>query len=370
MSPTPPIPRRKPMIIGGQKIPLGKTTDVRLKVSETYFGDAVSIHLQVIRARRPGPTVFVTAAIHGDELNGVGVVHDLLFDDELKLKCGTLILIPVVNVFGFENGERYLPDRRDLNRSFPGSANGSLASRLANSIFKTVVKHCDYGIDLHTAAAQRTNYPNVRGRLSDPKVRRIAEAFGSELIINGAGPDGSFRYEATAAGCPTICVEAGEPWKMEPTIVQFGVRGVRNVLINLGLMEGEIMRPPYQTKITSTRWLRAQLGGILRFHVAPGQVVHKGQPIASNYTLLGRQQNTLTAPTEGIVLGMTTLPTVKPGEPICHLGRTALSVAKIETALAGPAKSAKTAMKTRTHLATSFNRVAHIESPTPEAGTS
>ncbi len=358
MSPVKKIRRRGPLMIGGQKIPPGQTTNVRLKVSETYFGDDVSIHLQVIRSRRPGPVVFVTAAIHGDELNGVGVVHDLLFDDELKLKCGTLILVPVVNVFGFENGERYLPDRRDLNRSFPGSPTGSLASRLAHTIFENIVKNCDYGIDLHTAAVQRTNYPNVRGRLTAPKVRRIAEAFGSELIINGTGPDGSFRFEATAAGCPTICIEAGEPWKMEPAMVQFGVRGVRNVLTKLGLIEGVLVKPPYQTKFTSTRWLRAQLGGILRFHVVPGQVVHKGQAIASNFPLLGRQQSTLTAPTEGIVLGMITLPTVKPGEPICHLGRTELSLEKIETALAGSAKGVQTAIKTRSHLATSINRVA------------
>jgi predicted deacylase len=360
--------RRKPLIIGGEPIPLGKTTNVRLKVSETYFGDNVSIHLQVIRAKRPGPVIFVTAAIHGDELNGVGVVHDLLFDDDLKLKCGTLILVPVVNVFGFENGERYLPDRRDLNRSFPGSPTGSLASRLAHTIFENVVKNCDYGIDLHTAAVQRTNYPNVRGRLTDPKVRRMAEAFGSELIINGAGPDGSFRFEATAAGCPTICIEAGEPWKMEPTMVQFGVIGVRNVLMKLGVIDGVALKPPYQTKITSTRWLRAQLGGILRFHVVPGQVVRKGQAIASNFTLLGRQKNTLTAPTDGIVLGMITLPTVKPGEPICHLGRTQINLRKIEAALAGSAKGVKTAIRTRSHLATSINRVAHQE-PKPRART-
>lgn len=350
--------RRTPLVIGGQRIPLGKTTDVRLKVSETYFGDDVSIHLQVIRAKRPGPVLFVSAAIHGDELNGVGVVHELLFDGEIDLKCGALVLIPVANVFGFENNERYLPDRRDLNRSFPGSTKGSLAARLAHALFENVVKHCDYGIDLHTAAAQRTNYPNVRGRLADPEVRRIAEAFGSELILNGAGPEGSFRREATAAGCPTICVEAGEPWKMEPAMVQFGVRGVRNVLSELGMLDGEPVRPAYQTRITSTRWLRAQLGGILRFHVAPGQLVYAGQAMASNFTLLGRQRNMLKAPTDGIVLGMVTLPTVKPGEPICHLGRPAMGLKNIEKALGGTAKAAQTAQRNRTHLATSIHRVA------------
>ncbi len=349
--------RRPPLVIGGIRIPAGRSTDVRLKVSETYFGDDVSVHLRVINARLPGPVVFIIAAIHGDELNGVGVVHDLLFEGGLDLKCGAVVLVPVANVFGFESNERYLPDRRDLNRSFPGSPNGSLAARLAHVIFTQVVQLCDFGIDLHTAAIQRTNYPNVRGRLADPGVKRIAEAFGGELILNGAGPAGCFRREATQAGCPTICIEAGEPWKMEPAMVQFGVRGVRNVLAELGLIASPRIPPPYQTRITSTSWIRAQVGGILRFHVAPGQIVRAGQAIASNYSLLGQHQNILKAPADGIVLGMTTLPTVKPGEPICHIGRPAMSLARIEAALAKSPAGQREVTRARRHLATSINQV-------------
>lgn len=348
--------RRPPLCIGGHRIPVG-STDVRLKVSETYFGDDVNVHLRAIRAKRPGPAVFVTAAIHGDELNGVGVVHDLLFDDSLVLQRGTLVLVPVANVFGFESNERYLPDRRDLNRSFPGSAGGSLASRLAHSLFENVVKQCDYGIDLHTAAIHRTNYPNIRGNLRNQEVRRIANAFGAELILNGAGPEGSFRREACAAGCPTICVEAGEPWKMEPAMVQFGVRGVRNVLIELGMLDGRRVDPPYQTHITRTHWLRAQVGGILRFHVVPGQLVRSGDSIASNYTLLGKQQSHIVAPTAGIIVGMTTLPTVKPGEPICQIGKSSLSLSKIEEALQRPSQSGHDIHEARIHLATSIHQV-------------
>ena len=350
--------RSPALVIAGRKIRPGTETDIRLKISETYFGDDVSIHLRVIRARKPGPAVFVTAAIHGDELNGVGVVHDLLCEESLKLKCGTLVLVPVCNVLGFEANERYLPDRRDLNRSFPGSPHGSLASRIAHTIFENVVRHCDYGIDLHTAAIQRTNYPNVRGKLSDPGVRRLAAAFGGELLISGEGPVGSFRREADTAGCPTICVEAGEPWKMEPAMVQFGVRGVRNALIDLGMMAGTRQAPPYQTRVTGNKWIRAKVGGILRFHVAPGQIVEAGQEIASNFTLLGEQRNVLTAPNDGIVLGMTTLPTVNPGEPICHLGKPTMSIRRIRAALAASKTDSVDPMKARRHLATSIHRVA------------
>jgi len=352
-----PVKRRRPFAIAGQRVAAGQQADLMLKVSETYLGDNVAIHLRVIRAKRPGPVVFVTAAIHGDELNGVGVIHDLLFTDSLQLTHGTLILVPVVNVFGFEANERYLPDRRDLNRSFPGSPNGSLASRVAHAFFENVVRQCDYGIDLHTAAIQRTNYPNIRAKLSDPKIRHIAEAFGAELLISGAGPEGSFRREACQAGCPTICVEAGEPWKIEPAIVQFGVRGVRNVLITLGMMKGRASSPAYQTRVNRTTWVRAKVGGMLRFHVAPGQIVRTGQEIASNSTLMGEEQNVLTAPIDGIVLGMTTLPAVKPGEPVCHIGRPNLSIKKIERALQRQNAERSVLRRAERHLATSFRQV-------------
>ena len=344
--------------INGISIKPGTRTTVELPAGRLYTQAPMSIPVHVIRGKKSGPRLFISAAMHGDEINGVEVIRRLLKHSALKRLRGTIIAVPIVNIHGLISHSRYLPDRRDLNRSFPGSASGSVAARLAYMFAKEIIAQCDYGIDLHTAAAQRTNYPNVRGKLSDPEVRRITEAFGSELILNGAGPEGSFRREATSAGCPTICVEAGEPWKMEPAMVQFGVRGVRNVLINLKMVAGDAVRPPYQTQITSARWLRAQLGGILRFHVAPGQMVHKGQEIASNYTLLGRQRNMLLAPNDGIILGMSTLPTVKPGEPICHLGRTSMKTSEIEFALARPAQSARTALKNRTHLATSINQVA------------
>ncbi len=265
--------------------------------------------------------------------------------------------MPVVNVFGFEANVRYLPDRRDLNRSFPGSAHGSLAARVAHSFFENVVRRCDYGIDLHTAAIQRTNYPNIRAKLSDPEIRRIAEAFGAELLLSGTGPEGSFRREACNAGCPTICVEAGEPWKIEPSIVQFGVRGVRNVLIELGMLKGVASRPTYQTRVNRTTWVRAKVGGILRFHVAPGQVVRAGQEIASNSSLMGEDQNVLISPIDGIVLGMTTLPAVKPGEPVCHIGRPTLSIKKIEQALEEENSDKNVLRRAERHLATSFRQV-------------
>lgn len=275
--------------------------------------------IRVIRGKKPGPRVFVTAAIHGDEINGTGIIHDFLFGQSTEILRGSLILVPVVNVLGFENNQRYLPDRRDLNRSFPGAARGSMAARIAHRLMTEVTAKCDFGIDLHSAAFQRTNYPNVRADLSKPETRRLASAFGCALVIDGKGPLGSFRRECSRSGVPTIILEAGEPWKIEPSVLQIGVQGIRNVLIHLEMISGERVPPPFQAIIRKTQWLRATVGGILKFHIAPGEFVLEGQPIATNYSILGEEQNIITSPTCGIAIGMATMPAVKPGEPVCHI---------------------------------------------------
>jgi hypothetical protein len=318
--------------IGEVSVRPGETKDIRLEVSQRYTGDPIHLPIRVIRSPQSGPTVFVTAAIHGDEVNGIGIIHQLMFDDLPTLLCGSVVLVPVVNVFGFEGQVRYMPDRRDLNRCFPGMETGSLTSRLASTVFNQVIRKCDYGIDLHTAAASRTNFPNVRADLGNPKVRRLARAFGCEIMVNSKGPDGALRREATKSGCATIILEAGEPNKIEPGVLELGVRGITNVLKSFDMIEGEPTRPTYQTRVDKSMWVRAEVGGILRFHVAPGELIEAGQPIATNTSVFGREQNMLSSPVDGIVLGMTTLPLAKPGEPICHIaipGRSLRSLRKV-----------------------------------------
>lgn len=310
-------------------MPAGQSREVRLKVSERYTGDPITLPVHVVRGKKAGPTVFISAAIHGDELNGMGVIHDLIFSELIAITRGTLILLPVVNVFGFEVQSRYMPDRRDLNRSFPGSMTGNLTSRVARVFFDEIISRSDFGIDLHTAAGGRTNFPNVRGDLTDRGVRRLARAFGCELMVNGKGPEGSLRREAVKAGCPTVILEAGEPLKIEPGVLQVGLRGVKNVLRELEMLPGEVERPSYQVRVDKSVWVRAEVGGILRFHVSPGDFVEEGQWIATNAGVFGETQNELRAPADGIVLGMTTLPVVKPGEPVCHLALPTRSLASI-----------------------------------------
>lgn len=314
-------PERKPIDDwNGQSIPPGKSCNVTLAVSESYSSMTVKIPLQIRRAKRDGPVVFVTAALHGDEINGTGAVRTLV-QEELQLVRGSLILVPVLNLLAFDRHSRYLPDRRDLNRSFPGSATGSLASRMARRIFDEIVLRSDFGIDLHTAAVRRTNYPNVRGDLSDDGVKRLARAFGSEIIMNGKGPRGAFRREACLAGVPTIIMEGGEVWKVEPGIVEAATRGVKNVLCELDMLDGQDTQPAFQIEVEKSKWVRAERGGFLQFHVSPGDLVEKDQPLATNTTLLGRERSTLHAPFDAVVIGMTTLPAVSPGEPVCNLGK-------------------------------------------------
>lgn len=327
------MPERDILTFGGERIGLGHRRNLGLAVSQSYSGAPVVLPVTVWRANRPGPAVFVTAAVHGDEINGTGIVREIILNPPFELDSGSLVLVPVVNILGFERHTRYLPDRRDMNRCFPGSAEGSLTSRMAHAIFSEVIRQCDYGIDLHTAAARRTNFPSVRADLRNSEAARIACAFGCEVIVNRKGPKASLRREACDAGCPTIILEAGEVWKIEPNVVQYGVRGIRNVLIELGMVRGKREEPVYQVWTRKTIWVRAAFGGMLAFHVAPGDIVEKDQPLATNTNLLGEEQNVLCSPSDGIVLGMTTLPTVTPGNPVCHIAVPRGGLASIRRAL-------------------------------------
>ncbi len=311
--------RKSPNVWRGKKIPPGETMDLTLSVSKSYAGAPIRVPVTVWRGKKPGPSVFISAAVHGDEINGTGTIRHLIQERPFELVAGTLVLVPVVNILGFEQLSRYSPDRRDLNRAFPGSGGGSVTARLADVIFRNIVRRCDYGIDLHTAAVRKTNYPNARADMNQEATARLATLFGAELLLNTPGPQGSFRRAAVKAGCATMTLEAGEVWKVEPAVVEYTLRGIRNVLVGLKMIEGEVREPAFRMVCEETKWLRAEKGGFLRFHVGPGDMVKEGQPIATNGTLAGRDQNTIVAPREGVVLGMTTLPAVSPGDAVAHL---------------------------------------------------
>jgi predicted deacylase len=277
------------------------------------------VPVHVWRGKQPGPSVFITAAVHGDEINGTGTIRHIIQEQPFELKAGSLVLVPVVNMPAFEQLSRYSPDRRDLNRSFPGMRTGSQSSRLAHVIYNHIVARCEYGIDLHTAAVRRTNYPNLRADMDQEATARLATLFGAEVLLNAAGPEGSLRRSAVKAGCATIVLEAGEVWKVEPAVVEYALRGIRNVLVGLGMIEGEVTQPAFRVVAEDTKWMRAEKGGFLKFHVHPGDTVVQGQPLATNTSLSGQDLNTMVAPQDAFVLAMTTLPAVSPGDPVAHL---------------------------------------------------
>lgn len=307
--------------IAGRTVAPGETADVRLKVAESYTAEAVTLPLTVVRGGAPGPTAYLCASVHGDELNGVGIIRDLLNDTPFDDLAGTLIAVPVANVPAFLNQDRRLPDRRDLNRAFPGSSRGSLTARLAHTLFNEVVKRADFGIDLHTAGGDRINYPQVRADLDHDVCRDLARAFGCPLMVHGAGPDRSLRRTALKHGVPTLVYEAGSPRRLERPFIEIGKDGVLNVLRHRRMLPGEASEPELRFEVRSSHWIRARAGGILDLRVELGEPVSRGTEISVNTNPFGRERSILRAPHAGIVLGLTRLPLVHPGDAICHLAR-------------------------------------------------
>ncbi len=309
----------KPFLIAGMRVEPGRRKDVKIRISEFYTATPVFIPVTVLHGRRPGPVVYITAAVHGNELNGVEMVrHVRALVDPRELR-GTLVLVMIANPIAFLTMTRDLPDGRDLNRFFPGRDRGSMASHIAGALFTKIVRLCDYGIDLHTAGAGRTNLPHVRADMRSPVLRRLATAFGCEVVFDLPGEEGTLRRAATRAGVPTIVYEAGEPLKFQRNLIRRGVEGIRNVLADLRMYDFDRRSPPFQIVVEDHRWIRAQKGGILILNVRPGDLVEKGSVLAVNTKPFGTEVNRLEAPYTGLVVGCTTIPMVIPGSAVCHL---------------------------------------------------
>ncbi len=316
--------------IGGRDIRRGTVEQIFLKVSEYYTATPVNVPVTVIRGREPGPTAFLTAAIHGDELNGVEIVRRVMTSLSAEQVRGTLICVPVVNRVGFLTHTRYLPGRRDLNRYFPGDPRGNAAARTAHTLFTEIVARSKYGIDLHTASVGRTNLPHIRADMSNDKVRRMARAFGTEIIIDSPGPPRTLRAAATGGGVPTIIFEAGETFRFQRNMVARGVAGVRNVLATLGMTGDAAKEARFQVIIKVSEWVRSVRGGIADIVVRPGEIVYEGDEIASITNPFGREVSSVRSPLTGLIIGITTVPMVNPGDAICHVAKLEKTLATVE----------------------------------------
>ena len=312
---------RQPFEIAGKRIAPGSVETVHLPVSTLPDHTPVTLSVQVHHGKREGPVLFVSAAVHGDEVIGVEIVRRLLRAPQLKSLRGTLLVVPVVNSFGFLNRSRYLPDRRDLNRCFPGHPSGSLGARLAHIFLQEVVLRCDVGIDLHSAAIHRTNLPQIRVSPQDRTTGDMAMAFGAPVILTSPLRDGSLRAEAAERGTPVLLYEAGEGLRFDELAVRAGVAGILRVMRHLSMLPAKGSAPakasPYLCK--SSTWLRAPAGGLLRTFRAEGEIVEAGDVLATVSDPFGGFETDLRAPSPGILIGRAILPLVNEGDAVFHL---------------------------------------------------
>jgi len=318
-------PTRAPFEFGGERIAAGTRATVDLPISMLSDHTPISLTAHIIHGRRPGPTIFVSAAIHGDEIIGVEIIRRLLRAPALKRMRGTLICVPIVNVFGFITHNRYLPDRRDLNRTFPGSEHGALASQLSYLFTKEIIAKCDWGIDLHSASNHRTNLPQIRISPSKLETEELAVAFGAPVILRSRLRDGSLRKAAKEKGVDVLLYEAGEALRIDEFPVRVGVKGILRVMNQLGMVSG---RSTANSKIPSafsksSYWVRAPEAGILHSLAKAGAAVKADEVIGIVSDPLGEKEFEIKANAPGIIIGRANLPVVNEGDAVFHIAEVA-----------------------------------------------
>ncbi len=307
--------------LGGRTIEPGTAERLEIPVARLPTGTWLSLPVAAFCGASPGPVIWLSAAVHGDELVGVAVIRSLMKRLNPATLSGTVLLVPVVNVFGLINESRYLPDGRDLNRSFPGSKRGSLASQLASLFLDEIVKKCTFGIDFHTGSGGRTNLPQIRANLDDPETKRLAEQFGAPVTLHSVARDGSLRAAANANEIHCLVYEAGEAGRIEREQIRIGVEGSLRVLEALHMMKNDGLSGPKPSVIArDSTWVRARRSGFCQLRVGLGDLVKEGQAIATLSDLLGEGEAVLKAPEDGVVIGLSTKPLVNRGDAIVHLG--------------------------------------------------
>ena len=312
-----------PFHIGSHQIAPGSRETVDLPVSVLSDHTPMSMSVHVVHGKNPGPTLFVSAAIHGDEIIGVEIIRRLLRTTSLKRISGTLLAIPIVNSFGFMNHSRYLPDRRDLNRSFPGSTRGSLAARLANLFLTEIVDRSDVGLDLHSAAIHRTNLPQIRVSSKSKKALELAEVFAAPMIIRSPIREGSLRSVAAEKDIPILVYEAGEGLRFDEFAVRLGVTGILNVMRHMEMLPKSKSTKTMAAPITSqsSHWERAPMGGVLRAYKGIGDEVAEGDILGAVSDPFGETEVELVPQSPGVIIGRSNLPIVNEGDAIFHIAK-------------------------------------------------
>ena len=310
----------QPLEILGQRIAPGRSERLSWSATELFEGVPVSTPVLAVNGRRPGPTLCLTAAVHGDELNGIEMVRRVLHDIEPRNLSGAIIGVPIVNVQGFRRGSRYLPDRRDLNRYFPGNPNGSAAARIAHSFFTEVVMTCDALVDLHTGSFERANLPQIRADLRNLDVLTLSQGFGSMVVLHSSPGAGTLRHAATLAGIPAVTVEAGGPSELELGEVKHGVKGIETLLSTLGMVKSRRRWSKPEPVYYRSSWVRADNGGILLSDVTLGSSVRRGDVLGTITDPMSNAQTIIRSPYSGRIIGMARNQVVMPGFAAFHVG--------------------------------------------------
>ena len=312
-----------PFGIGSHAIERGTRATVDLPVSVLSNHTPMTLPIHVLHGARPGPVMFISGVVHGDEIQGVEIIRRVLRHKTLENLAGTLLAIPIVNAFGFLNHSRYMPDRRDLNRSFPGSDHGSLASLLADLFMREVVQRSQYGIDLHTAALHRSNLPQIRIAPDEPELLKLAESFGPPVVLVSKLRDGTLRQCARDAGVKVLLYEGGEALRFDEVAIRAGTLGILRVMKTLGMIEGASVGHGKVAPALShsSTWLRAPEGGILRTRCGIGDHVGKGEVIGEISDPIGERSVEVVCEDDGIVIGRTNLPVVNRGDALHHVAR-------------------------------------------------
>ncbi|MGR9045751.1 MAG: succinylglutamate desuccinylase/aspartoacylase family protein [Gammaproteobacteria bacterium] len=314
------------LTIGGQKIKRGERTTFDIPLPSLYTHASVPMTVHVINGRKPGPRLFVCAAVHGDEINGIEIIRRLTQAPALRSIAGTLVAVPIVNVYGFVRHSRYLPDRRDLNRVFPGSDKGSLAGRLAWTFMTEIVEKCTYGVDLHTAAIHRDNLPQIRATFEEgSETENLAKTFAAPVILNADLRDGSLRAVAAEMGIPLLVYEGGEALRYDEMSIRIGLRGIIRTMRSLGMIRSEKSKRkrklPEPVIARSSAWARSSKSGLLRTRVSLGAKVNKGDVLGAVSDPFYHSDEAIIAPNSGLIIGKTNLPIVTEGEALFHIAR-------------------------------------------------
>ena len=308
----------------GGRVHPGETAHIRYTVTETYLGDPVRMPVTIINGVEDGPTCFLSAAIHGDELNGVAAVREVAHEWDHHEIAGTVVCLPVVNVPGFVAQQRYLPVYdRDLNRSFPGHPDSTSSRRIAHEIWRNFVAPCEFGIDFHTSTRGRTNAFHVRAEMDDDGAAALADAFGANIVFDGAGQEGMLRTEATDHGIPTITVEMGEAHRFQREFIDQALAGVHSTFAAYGIEPNAArVTPEWRTVVDGwdeKTWVRADAGGIVEMCVDHGEVVREGELVCRISNPFKTEAVEMRAPFTGLLVGTLENPVVSPGNPICHV---------------------------------------------------